>query len=112
MSGIECGYGGGKGRFVLLATTGDEYALAVSQDDSPQSPASSWCVYRLDAVIGSTSGPTMADFPGLGMDGDSLYITSNQFSAGDVFQSARLLVVPKATVYPDADKAKISEIGK
>ena len=95
------GYGGGKGRFVLLATTGNEYALAVSRDDSPQSPASSWCVYRLNAVFNSTSGPTTADFPGLGMDGDSLYITSNQFLAGDVFHSARLLVVPKATVYPD-----------
>ena len=38
----------------------------------------------------------------LPMDGDSLYITSNQFSAGDRFQGVRLLVVPKATVYPDA----------
>jgi hypothetical protein len=95
-------YDAGKGRFVLLATTGAEYALAVSQNDSPQGPATSWCVYRLNAVIDSASGPTYADFPGLGLDGDSLYITSNQFSAGDVFQSARLLIVPKATVYPDA----------
>lgn len=96
------GYGGGKGRFVLLATTGDEYALAVSRNDSPQNSATDWCVYRLNAVIGSGSAATYADFPGLGMDGDSLYITSNQFSAGDVFQGVRLLVVPKATVYPDA----------
>jgi hypothetical protein len=96
------GYGGGKGRFVLLATTGAEYALAVSPDDSPQSLATNGCVYRLNAVIDSASGPTYADFPGLGMDGDSLYITSDQYSNDGVVHTVRLLVVPKATVYPDA----------
>jgi hypothetical protein len=37
------------------------------------------------------------------MDGDNLYITSNQFAFGsNFFQQVRLLVVPKASVYPDA----------
>jgi hypothetical protein len=36
------------------------------------------------------------------MDGDNLYITSNQSSTDGVVAFARLLVVPKASVYPDA----------
>ena len=95
------GYGGGKGRFVLLATTGLAYTLAVSQDDAPERPAAAWCTYQLDAVTDGPGGRATADFPGLGMDGDNLYITSNQFADAG-FQQARLLVVPKASVYPDA----------
>ena len=95
------GYGGGIGRFVLVATTGGAYTLAVSQDDHPERPTTGWCTYRLDATTTGPDGVAAADFPGLGMDGDNLYVTSNQFTTGG-FQQARLLVIPKASVYPDA----------
>ncbi|HEV8637210.1 MAG TPA: hypothetical protein VG370_23570, partial [Chloroflexota bacterium] len=103
------GYGGGRGRFVLLAVTMSSrgrtasYTLAVSQNDSPQSASTGWCFYRLNAATGSGGSRAWADFPGLGMDGANLYVTSNQFAFnGDSFQFARLLVIPKASVYPNA----------
>jgi hypothetical protein len=108
-NGAAGGYGGGSGRFVLLAatTTGStrssSFTLAVSQNDSPQSATSGWCRYQLNAVTGVGNVRAWADFPGLGMDGTNLYITSNQFAFGsNRFQYARLLVIPKSSVYPNA----------
>jgi len=102
------GYGGGSGRFVLLATTSNsqartsQFTLAVSQNDSPHSATTGWCVYKLNAVTGSGPARTWADFPGLGMDGDYLYITANQFRFGNnMFESARVLAIPKSSVYPN-----------
>lgn len=87
-------YDAGQGHFVLLATTGGVYALATSQTADP---TSAWCTFLLPS---DSSGATWADFPGLGMDGDNLYITSNQFSsASNSFQYAQLLVIPKTSVY-------------
>ncbi len=93
------GYNGGHGRFVVLATDGTNFTLAVSQNESPQSPTTSWCSYLINGVTGSD----WVDYPSLGMDGDNLYLTSNQFLNGsNAFEFARLMVVPKASVYPDA----------
>ncbi len=49
---------------------------------------------------GSTAA---ADYPGMGMDGSNIYITSNQivFKSG-LFQGARVLVIPKSSIYPNA----------
>jgi hypothetical protein len=87
-------YDTGQGHFVLLATTGGVYALATSQTADP---TGTWCKYLLPS---DSTGATWADFPGLGMDGDNLYVTSNQFSSSsNSFQYAQLLVVPKTSVY-------------
>lgn len=101
------GFSGGHGRFVLLAVSqngsagSSKYMLAVSRDENPQT--SGWCTYPLNAVTGSGSSAAWADFPGLGMDGNNLYITSNQFTfSGNSFQFARALTIPKASVYPNA----------
>jgi len=91
-------YDRGWGRFVLLATTGGAYTLAVSSDSSGLSGA--WCTYAIQA---DPTGATWADFPGLSTDGDNLYITSNQFSfSGNSFQYAQLVAIPKASVYPSS----------
>ena len=96
-------YDKASGRFVLLAVTSNSnartssYMLAVSQSGA----TTTWCKYALNAVPPSGTA-SWADFPGLGMDGDYLYITSNQFSfGGNSFQYARLLAVSKASVYAD-----------
>jgi hypothetical protein len=93
------GYNGGHGRFVLLATDGTNFTLAVSKNETPESPATTWCSYLINGVTGND----WVDYPSLGMDGDNLYLTSNQFLNGsNAFEFARLMVVPKASVYPDA----------
>ncbi|MCA1646785.1 MAG: hypothetical protein LC797_15455 [Chloroflexi bacterium] len=90
-------YDAGQAHFVLLATTGGLYALATSQTADP---TGAWCTYRLSS---DPTGATWADYPGLGMDGDNLYITSNQFSSSsNSFQDAQLLVIPKTSVYAGA----------
>jgi hypothetical protein len=98
------GYGGGHGRFVVLATDGSNFTLAVSQNESPQSAGATWCTYLVDGVTTNADGSTdWVDYPSLGMDGDYLYLTSNQFSNVDnSFQYARLVILPKASVYPNA----------
>lgn len=99
-------YDAGSGRFAFLAVTMNTraktstYTLAVSQNSNPQNPTTGWCTYKLNAVTGSRGSAAWADFPGFGQDGDNLYITSNQFAFGsNRFQSARLLVIPKTSVY-------------
>jgi hypothetical protein len=98
------GYAGGHGRFVVVATDGTNVALAVSQNETPENPSTSWCAYLIDGVSQNADGSTdWVDYPSLGMDGNNLYITSNQFSNVDnSFQYPRVMVVSKASVYPDA----------
>jgi hypothetical protein len=98
------GYSGGRGRFVLVATDGSNIALAVSQNETPENPATNWCTYLINGVSNNVNGSTdWVDYPSLGMDGDSLYITSNQFSNVDnSFQYPRVMVISKASVYPDS----------
>jgi hypothetical protein len=101
------GYGGGHGRFVMLATDGTNLTLAVSQNETPESPSTAWCTYLINAVSTNVNGSTdWVDYPSLGMDGDNLYLTSNQFSNVDnSFQYPRLMVISKASVYPNASTA-------
>jgi hypothetical protein len=98
------GYNGGHGRFVLAATDGSNLALAISQNETPESPATAWCTYLINGVSTNSNGSTdWVDYPSLGMDADSLYLTSNQFSnVGNSFQYPRVMVVSKASVYPNA----------
>jgi hypothetical protein len=97
-------YGGGHGRFVVLATDGTNFTLAVSQNESPENASTTWCAYRINAVSTNANGSTdWVDYPSLGMDGDNLYVTSNQFSNVDnSFQYARVMVIAKGSVYPNA----------
>src|SRR5207302_9900702 len=39
---------------------------------------------------------------GLGMDGSFIYITANHFYNGAGFESAHIMAIPKASIYPDA----------
>lgn len=93
------------GRFILLclyANDFDEtsqYLLAVSEDSTD--PGGLWWTYTFDATSdGTNPSPYMADFPGLGFDSTSIYMTSNQYDfATNSFQYAKLVVVDKASVY-------------
>jgi len=81
-------------RFGLLASGSSYFALAVSQTNDP---TGAWCTYRISV---DPTGATWADFPGLGMDGDYLYITANQFGTLDnSFHYAQLQAVPKSAAF-------------
>src|SRR5205823_3943100 len=87
-------YDAARGRFVVLATAASYLTLAVSQTSDP---TSLWCAYRL-TIDPSTA--TWADFPGLGMDSDFLFITANLFSNADnSFRYAQLQAIPKNSAY-------------
>jgi len=103
------GYGGGDGRFVIMAlskgTRASSYWIAVSQNSRPQSASMKWCTYRLDGTTSNIGQLAGADYPGMGMDGDHIYITSNQITFGNppFFQGARILAIPKSSIYPNVN---------
>lgn len=91
------------GRWVLLAVAWDPptqrswYLLSTSFTSDP---TGSWCLWSLNAALdGSTSTTNWADYPGLGVDSQAVYITSNQFSSAGYFQYTKLRIVGKSQLY-------------
>jgi len=74
------------------------YLLAVSHTSDPTGP---WCVWALDAKKnGSATSSEWADYPGLGVDQEAIYITSNQFSEiFPIFKYAKLRIIAKDQLY-------------
>lgn len=91
------------GRWVLLAVGVQKsprrsvYLLSISNTANPLGP---WRNYSLNAMVdGATPSSNWADFPGLGVDNQALYVTSNQFAFDGGFQYAKIRVIPKAGPY-------------
>ncbi len=91
------------GRWVLLAvalgpgSTDSFFLLSVSKTNDP---LGGWFNYKMDAKKdGTTATSNWADYPGLGVDGQALYLTANMFSFGGSFQYAKIRVVPKTGPY-------------
>lgn len=90
-------------RWVLLAvalsvnTNESWFLLSVSRSSDP---LGGWWNYRLDATLdGASRTANWADYPGLGVDPQALYITANMFRFNGGFQYAKIRAVPKAGVY-------------
>lgn len=94
-----------EGRWVLLAVALPEdetrmesyFLLSVSQSSNP---LGKWYFYSLDAMVDSTI-PTnnWADYPGLGVDNQALYLTANMYEFGGYFEYSKIRVLSKAEVY-------------
>jgi hypothetical protein len=91
------------GRWVLLAvalgpgSTESFFLLSVSKTIDP---LGGWFNYKMDAKKdGATPTTNWADYPGLGVDAQALYLTANMFSFGGSFQYSKIRVVPKAGPY-------------
>jgi hypothetical protein len=92
------------GRWIVLAD-----ALPLNTDHSSwflisvsktADPLGGWFNYKLDAKVdGSTATDNWADYPGLGLDNQAVYVTANMFKFGGLFQYAKLRVIPKASLY-------------
>ena len=104
------GIAGGHGRFVVTAVSNQpslgisNYVIAVSQNENPLSATSGWCTYAINGAYQSGGVTAFTDFDNVGMDSNNLYITSEEltFSSPHAYVHSRLLVIPKASVYPDA----------
>jgi hypothetical protein len=90
-------------RWVLLAVAVREnpnrssFLLSVSASSDPLGV---WRNYALDATRdGTTPTNNWADYPGLGVDAQALYLTANMFRFNGNFQYAKLRIVPKAGPY-------------
>jgi hypothetical protein len=91
------------GRWVLLAVAFRQnpnrsvFLLSVSAGSDP---LGSWRNYVFDAMVdGTTATNNWADYPGLGVDAQALYVTANMFAFGGNFQYAKIRVIPKAGPY-------------
>lgn len=70
------------------------FLLSVSQTADP---LGRWWNYKLDAKLdGSTATSNWADYPGLGVDPQAVYLTANMFKFGGGFQYAKVRVLNKA----------------
>jgi hypothetical protein len=87
---------------VLDASPVSWYLLSVSQTSNP---TGAWWNYKLDGHL-LYGVDTWADYPDIGFDGivpgGAIYITSNQFSWANVFQTSMLNILPKAALYAGA----------
>jgi hypothetical protein len=94
------------GRWIVmilaLGDTASAYLIAVSDDANPNG---TWYRYsspaHVDGAVRTTNG---ADFPGIGFDGEAVYITSNQFAnfleGGFVYSKIRIF--KKSELYNNA----------
>jgi hypothetical protein len=93
-------------RFVVVALSRTDIAhgaagdtsdilLAVSLTDNPND---GWCYQRIDSKMMIDGVNSWADYPGLGVDEDAVYITNNMFAfeaGGGAFKGVRLWVLHK-----------------
>jgi hypothetical protein len=88
-------YDPGSGRFIAvtldgrLPTDNSWVLLAVSRFSDPTLGWNTW------ALPADNTGVTWADYPGIGVDDNNVYLTSNLFNAGDTFQGSKIWRIPK-----------------
>lgn len=91
------------GRWVLLAvavgpgSADSFFLLSVSKTSDP---LGGWFNYKINAKPdGTTATNNWADYPGLGVDNQAIYVTANMFAFGGGFQYTKLRIIPKAGPY-------------
>ncbi len=94
------------GRFFIVGLQGSSPALsvlhiAVSTTSTPSNTTTDWTKLSGSAVTSIPScGPcsTWFDYPGIGADSDSLFVTGNLFDAGSSFRGVKIRVFDKSAV--------------
>lgn len=90
------------GRFVVVALTGAASAtsriyVAVSTTNDP---TGTWNYGMINSNVLISGNNQWADFPGVGMDTEALYITNNMFAVSNsAFGGVRLWILPKEPFY-------------
>ena len=94
------------GRFFIVVLEGSSPALsvvhiAVSTTSAPSNTTTDWTKLSGSAVTSIPScGPclTWFDYPGIGADSNSLFVTGNLFDAGSSFRGVKIRVFDKSAV--------------
>ncbi|NIA21707.1 MAG: hypothetical protein GWP05_07020 [Anaerolineaceae bacterium] len=91
------------GRFFMVSLEGagpsfSRIHIAVSSGGRPGNLTSDWTFMSGSAATTVGSVPTWADYPGIGADDDSLFVTANLFDSDDVFRGIKIRVFDKAAL--------------
>ena len=83
--------------------------IAVS---STPDPTGAWSKWAIDADLDNNvqSFDNWADFPGVGLDSNNLYVCANMFSNTNAFQYGKIWVVPKPQLLSDSPVITWSEL--
>ncbi len=83
------------GRFIAVTLDGrlpaDNSYILLAVSTTPN-PMDNWFTWALRT---DNTGATWADFPGIGVDNNSVYVTANLFPAGNGFNGSKVWRVPK-----------------
>jgi hypothetical protein len=90
--------------FINSANTESRTDIAINRSGNPTTP---WTVYHLEATDDGTSAtpvhpscPCLGDQPLLGLDGNNVYISTNEFAlVGDGFNGAQVYALSKAQLF-------------
>jgi hypothetical protein len=74
--------------------------IAVSKTSDPNA---GWWRHSINSLLIIGGVARWADYPGLGVDDDALYVTNNMFSAAGAFGGSRLWIIQKAGAYAGPD---------
>ena len=86
-------------RFVVIALEEDaankisNIHLAISKTSDPND---GWYFQKINSQLNIDGTDTWADFPGLGVSSEALYITCNMFNFSNSFEASRLWIIDKS----------------
>lgn len=91
-------------RFIVISlerstagATGSYILVAVSRTSDPNM---GWFYLAIDSKLNISGADTWADYPGLGVGPDAVYITNNMFTmAGSAYSGSRLWIINKTPFY-------------
>lgn len=107
-------YDPASGRFYAMTLGGTSapnswilVAVSASSD-----PTGAWNKWAIDADRDNDQQLSLnwADFPGMGLDGNNLYISTNMFSNSDSFRYSKVWVIPKAQLLSGSSTITWTEI--
>jgi hypothetical protein len=82
---------------VTLGGTNSPDSWILVAVSAPSGPTGTWTKWAIDADLdNNVQQSNWADFPGVGMDANNLYVSANMFSNLDDFQYSKVWVIPKA----------------
>ena len=83
---------------VTLGGTNSPDSWILVAVSSTSDPTGAWDKWAIDADLDNNvqSNDNWADFPGVGLDANNLYVSANMFSNLDDFQYSKIWVLPKA----------------
>ncbi|HZL97668.1 MAG TPA: fibronectin type III domain-containing protein [Terriglobales bacterium] len=106
-------YDPSSGRFFAVTLGGPNSPnswILVAVSSTPD-PTGAWSKWAIDADLDNKTQQfdNWADFPGVGLDSNNLYVCANMFNNSDVFQYAKIWVLPKAQLLSGSSSITWSE---